>query len=146
MITLHKTFYSTPAVQVGWYDADETIFLLEILQQWTWEELVAGIEAMNAVSRALDRPTYGIFVPHRFADAIPKGETMFRELGRLMTHDYAHEQLTFLVGTSDLARVVLRTTARAYNLGHVFAKYRFVASLDDALAEIEQHRGSAQEG
>lgn len=142
-LTVYEVVNETEVFRLSWYNSEKNIFVLEIKQQWRWEDAIisAKISNENVVSQA-PNPVYTVYYYRmKTIPLIPKGLSL-ANMRKLIEIDLANEQLVIFVHFDSMLSSLVRVVSKAYTLRYVFQKYRFVNTFPDALAEIQKHQQS----
>lgn len=129
-------------LRIGWYDPEQTILVLQVLDRWTWEDAVHSIvDVLNPLIVAkAPQPVYTIITHDRVARFAPKGGNAIAALRRILQTDPPNEVLAVFVRQTDVIRSFMNAIVRVYRLANKDAKHRFVNSFEEALAEIAAHK------
>lgn len=142
MITDSLEIGTTSATRIYWYDETKTILIHDALKHWAWEDAYESLSIVNQTIRAHEKPMYTIHWLHPASAAMPKGSSL-ANLRRLMMEDPPNEQLVIILGASMMVETFIKTISKAYKMMGLLPKYRYVKTLPDALAIIEEHRQRA---
>lgn len=132
-------------LRIGWYDPEQTILVLQVLDRWTWEEATVSIvNVMNPLIVAkAPQPVYTIITHDRYARFAPRGGNALSALRQMMQTDPPNEVLAIFVRQSDVIRTFLDVIVRLYKTANKTAKHRFVETFEDALAQVAEHKAQA---
>ena len=125
---------------IRWHDADQTILILAVGQDWTWTDAHRALEEVNHTVKAAGRDVYVIIHFLSGQIELPKGKGAMANVRYLLSEDPSEEQLTIYVGRSRFLQSLLNMATRVFALSSALEKLRFVTTLDEALAEIAAHR------
>lgn len=132
--------YEAQNVLISYYDQTQHIICVKVTGQWTWEDAHHAISQVNEVIKTNpDRDFYTIYQFMERVSIVPKGSA-FANLRSLAVVDLDNEQLLLFVGISALLKKFLDIVGRVYGLRQVLEKYRFVNTMDEALAMIRAHQ------
>lgn len=127
--------------RIYWHDSDRSILIADITDRWTWPDAVKCIEKLNEVVReAMPRPVYIVYQFAAGLSMIPQEGSALSSIRRMLLVDNANEQLIIMVGSSTFLRVLIEIAAQLSGPRSPIAKYRFLATQDAALAEIQAHK------
>lgn len=144
MISLAEVVYESVKrhYRIGWYDSEQTIIVLQVLDRWTWEDAVHGIaHALNPIIVAkAPQPVYSIVVHEQFGYFVPRQGNALSAIRYIMQSDPPNDVLSLFVRQSDAIHIIMNVLARVYRLGGKSLKYRHVNSFEEALAEIAAHK------
>lgn len=135
---------STSVYRLFWVDNAKTILCLELRARWSWDEMTAAIGAVNGtLAQRTGISTYSIahFLPG--VNVLPSGPAISK-IGQLVRNDPLHEELAIFVRSQGLLYDFITLASRMYGLQRIFARYRFVNTMDEALALIAEHRASLE--
>lgn len=127
-------------LRLGWYDDDQTILMLEVSNYWTWTEAEILVSTINETILATEKKIYTIYLFSPEYNVVPRGKGGFGSLRRMMRVDPPNEQLLILVGSNLFLKRLIEIVSEI-GLRAAFDKYRFVVSLDEAIAAIAEHQG-----
>ncbi|MDW8298476.1 MAG: hypothetical protein RML95_03975 [Anaerolineae bacterium] len=129
-------------LRIGWYDPEQTILVLQVLDRWTWADAVLSIAGVldPTITAKAPQPVYTIITHDRYARFLPKGGNPLAALRRILQTDSPNEALVVFVRQADVIRSFLGAVIRVYKFTNADAKYRFVESFEQALAEIAAHK------
>ncbi|MCE7948573.1 MAG: hypothetical protein DYG88_14205 [Chloroflexi bacterium CFX4] len=147
MLLLAEPIWESSNMRVGWYDAEQTILVLEVLERWTWGDAVQSIvHVMNpAIVRKAPQPVYSIFVHDRLAKFAPKGGNALQAMRQILQTDPPNEVLAIFVRQTDVIRNFVDVAIRIYRLTNKEPKHRFTNTLEEALAIVAAHKNAAQQ-
>jgi hypothetical protein len=135
-----RLIYQQSYATVHWYNASETVLLTQLALTYTWDEVNVLLGIINSELGSKDHPTYSIIC---FADdassILPKGFNL-RSILELVKADPSHEELTFFVGNYGMLKTFIDLIPRIYGIQNVIIKYRFAATLEEAVDEISRHQ------
>jgi hypothetical protein len=118
--------------------------MTEITDRWTWPDAMKCIEKMNEViAAAMPRPVYVVYHFAPGLSMIPQEGSALSSIRRMMLVDNANEQLIIMIGSGTFLRVLIEIAAQLSGSHSPIAKYRFIATLDAALAEIQAHKAKS---
>lgn len=130
--------------RLSWYTKDHSIILLEIFDAWTWDDAMRFIPNLNKLIEAQTHPVYSLYYYHvSHASLFPKGFAGTSNLRRLVEMDPPNEALVIFIRQDMLTRQFISIVTRTFRLNR--SKYRFVATLEDALALVEKHISNQQD-
>ncbi|GAB4515954.1 MAG: hypothetical protein OHK0046_20260 [Anaerolineae bacterium] len=128
------------------YWHDETILVVEVRDQWTWDDVTLWTQALKRMIRSVEHPVYVVI--HFMNDAaavMPRSTSVFSNLKYMMlSAALPQERMVVMVNPNKLMRGFMSILARAYDLQRVFDKYTFTATFDEALVRIQHAK--AHEG
>lgn len=140
MLDVHEILRDTKISRVSWLSGDKDIIVMEIKQQWDWEEAIIAVETINHAVMAQPNPVYTVYIYQmRHTPLFPTGVKL-GNLRRLIEIDPPNEQLVIFVRTDGLMRRFIGILSKTYGLRHILHKYHFVATWDEARAVIDKHR------
>ncbi len=143
LLTVDQVLQEGKCYRVSWYDTAHTIMLMEIFGPWTWEDAFASVPKINEWVAAETHPVYTVFYYHLTSTSLfPRGANGLTNIRKLVEIDPPNEQLVFFVRQDSLTRQFMNIVSKTYGFRHFLKKYRFLSSLDEALAQIEQHKAA----
>jgi hypothetical protein len=130
--------------RISWYDDAQTILYFEVLGAWTWDEVSTPFNYINQdVLAKRSTPTYVIthFAPKTNVLPYGHGSSALNTLRNLVSQNYDSEQLNISVAAGAFVETLVQLVRRMnIPLQAVMGKYRFVATLDEALQIIAAHK------
>lgn len=138
--TYYHEFLTLSVLRAGWLDADQTISLIHVYGRWTWLEAHQCLRTHTDEQLLINHPIYSIFLFEKGAAMIPAGPNALRQLQALMAYDVPQERLVCIVGQSGIFARFMTTAGHIYGLQQIIGKYRFLNTLLEALALIEQDK------
>jgi hypothetical protein len=124
---------------IYWQDAERTILVLDVTDQWDWVQAYAALTSFNETLYATHYPTYSLLIFRTGMSIVPK-EITLPNVRDLMAMNPPLEQLVILVGAGMFIQSMAETVTKMYGLRAIFARYRFVKTIDEALKLIEAHK------
>ena len=121
-----------------WYNEEKTIILVRSLERsWGWDEATEAIHDQIALAESVDHPVNIIF---HFEErpAMPV-EGALKTLEKLMSMRAKNEALSVFVNINVIFKTLLNNAGKIYRFGDLLAMYRFVDTIEEALAEIEKY-------
>ncbi|MDX2077985.1 MAG: hypothetical protein SFZ02_16265 [bacterium] len=126
--------------RIGWLDAGRKIAVLEILGPWKWDEALDIIPFLNEQVASVGHPVYTIYEYNgKHMAFLPRGGGILN-IRRLVEIDPPNEQLVIFIKQDSLTLNFVNIVFKVYGLRQIVQKYRFVATWEEAMAQIEQHR------
>lgn len=125
---------------IRWYDDAESILMVEIARNWTWEEAHEVVGIVNETLFAADHNVATVYHLANGVRALPRGGAALPNLRRLMLVDPPNEELIVFIGGGTLLRSFMGVVGKTYGLRAIVSKHRFVATLDEALQKVADHR------
>lgn len=147
MLLLAESFWESSNIRIGWYDPDQTILVLEVLDRWTWNDAVQSIvHVMNpAIVQKAPQPIYSIFVHDRLAKFAPQGGNALQAMRQILQTDPPNEALAIFVRQTDVIRSFVDVAIRVYRLANKEPKHRFTNTFEEALATVAAHKNTVQQ-
>lgn len=140
LLDVTEILHDSPITRVSWLSGDKDIIVMEIKQQWDWQEAITAVEIINKAVMAQPNPVYTVYIYQmRHTPLFPTGVKL-GNLRRLIEIDPPNEQLVIFVRTDGLMRRFIGILSKTYGLRHILQKYHFVATWDEAQALINKHR------
>lgn len=129
-------------LRIGWYDAEQTVLVLQVLDRWTWEDAVQSIVyVLNPLIVAkAPQPVYTIITHEHFAKFAPRGGNAISALRQILQTDPPNEVLAIFVRQTEVIRSFMDVIVRIYRVASKEAKHRFVNTFEEALAEVAAHK------
>jgi hypothetical protein len=129
-------------LRIGWYDAEQSILVLQVLGRWTWEDAVHSIvRVLNPIIAAkAPQPIYTIISHDRFVKFMPRGGNAISALRQVLQTDPPNEVLAIFIRQTDVIRSLLEAVVRISRFADKRDKYRFVNTFDEALACVAAHK------
>jgi hypothetical protein len=120
---------------LSWKDAEETIVLFEPADPWEWEDY---FEVAQQAQEWIREKGYVVDTIYQLPGRIrlPGGSILSR-LREVYATDPENSGMVVVIGASHLIETFVGVITAA--MGGA-SRFRFVSSMDDALAEIEQAR------
>ncbi|HRF95909.1 MAG TPA: hypothetical protein PLZ51_11970, partial [Aggregatilineales bacterium] len=142
MRPLYELLREDKNYRIGWFDAGRTIAVLEIRGPWIWDEAFDIIPYLNKQVASVGHPVYTIYEYNSKSMAfLPRGGSILN-IRRLVEIDPPNEQLVVFVKHDSLTRSFVNIIFKVYGLRQIVHKYRFVATWEEAMTQIDQHRAS----
>jgi hypothetical protein len=126
---------------VRWYDAEHTILVVDILERWTWDDAYEVINCLTAALEASERDVYTIFHFTRRGLMMPRSYALPNI--RKFLVESPNEKLIIFINSGGLLKSLLEILHRTFDVKVIFNKFRFVASMEAALAAIAEHKSNA---
>lgn len=140
LLDVTEILHDSPITRVSWLSGDKDIIVMEIKQQWDWQEAITAVEIINKAVMAQPNPVYTVYIYQmRHTPLFPTGVKL-GNLRRLIEIDPPNEQLVIFVRTDGLMRRFIGILSKTYGLRHILHKYHFVSNWDEAQALINKHR------
>jgi hypothetical protein len=129
-------------LRIGWYDAEQSILVLQVLGRWTWEDAFHSIvRVLNPIIAAkAPQPVYTVISHERFVKFVPRGGDAIRVLRQVLQTDPPNEVLAIFIRQTDVIRSLLEAVVRISRFASKQDKYRFVNTFEEALACIAAHK------
>lgn len=141
MLNVHEILRDTDISRVSWASADKGVIVMEIKQQWNWEEAIIAVETINtAVLTQQPHSVYTVYIYQMRHTPLFSTGVKLTNLRRLIEMDPPNEQLVIFVRTDGLMRRFIGILSKTYGLRHILKKYHFVATWEEAIATIDNHR------
>lgn len=142
LLIVDEVIAETDVTRVSWYDSQKTIAVLEIKQQWRWEDAYPSVSKLNEIVMAQPHPVYTIYYYQMAKTPLfPKGVHL-ANLRKLVEINPPNEQLVIFIRSDKLLYNLIMIVSKTYGLRHIFQKYRFLNAWQDALAEIQKHQSA----
>lgn len=127
--------------RIYWYDVEKTIIVLEITRKWTWDEAVDALVFTNKiVAENQDRPMFPVLHFNPGLSMIPEGFSL-EKLRQLIKMNTPSEKLVLISSEENtVLRMIVTTVTRLYGLNHIFEKYRFTDTFEEALQLIADYK------
>jgi len=126
---------------VEWHSSDKKICVITVLEDnWDWEIAVEAIQKQVELCETVEHPVHVVF-HFKVRSNIPR-QGAFQNLPRLMKYRAPNEDLGIFVGFNAMLSMLLQTAGKIYGLRELVAKYRFVDTMQEALAEIERYEAA----
>ncbi|MDW8298477.1 MAG: hypothetical protein RML95_03980 [Anaerolineae bacterium] len=131
--------------RIGWYDPEQTIVVLQVLDRWTWDDAIHGVaHALNPIITAkAPQPVYSIIVHEHYGHFVPRGGNPLGVIRYLLQTDPPNDVLSLYVRQSDIIHSLLNVLLRVHKLTNRAFKYRHVETFEQALAAIAAHKAQA---
>lgn len=121
-----------------WYNDEKTIILVESTDaDWTWQDMQEAVEEQVTLTETVEHPVHIIF-HFMVRPNIPRSGA-FQNLPRLMEYRAKNEDLGVFVGFNMLLGTLLKAVGKVYGLRNLVDTYRFVDTMEEALAEIANY-------
>lgn len=121
-----------------WYNEEKTILVLTaLLADWTWEEATEAIETQVKLAETVEHPVH-IVLYFKERPNVPVSGA-FQHLQKLMQLKAKNEELSIFININNMLTTLLKTIGKIYKLRDLVADYRFVATMEEALEEIEKY-------
>ncbi|MBZ0287377.1 MAG: hypothetical protein K8I30_07170 [Anaerolineae bacterium] len=127
-------------IVLSWYDPEKTILLCEVKERWSWDEALAVINQMNDWCSTVQHGVYSVYHFQRNAALLPQGKTAIADVRRLINTEHPNDQLILFVGASSLVTTLVNIAGQVYGMRKIVSRFRFVQTMDEALAAIAQHK------
>lgn len=108
-------------------------------KNWTWEDAYNVAIDKRAMLDSVQHPVY-VVIDLTESGALPRGIALPNLRHLLQTNDPEKQLLTFYVATSKALETFLNMAEKIFRLQHIFERYRFVHTFEQALREIKQHQ------
>lgn len=141
-VNIHQVIIETPLYRVGWIDAEQTIVLMEALQRWRWNDAETAIHHLRIAQRTVTYPVYTIVQYASGVSMLPADTGVIRRFKSVLDNRVSHERFMVIIGQHGLMRNLLAILDRVYALQQVTRYFRYVPTLEAALAMIEQDKKS----
>lgn len=139
---MHTMLFESYNYQLGWYDAQQTIFYLDVFAPWTWDDVYVLVGDMLGVLETTTHDFYSVQWFHDGGERLPHGITL-PHIKRILGANYPHEQLLILAGVPRWRPVVTIASQATRIIGmQDLNKFRFVDTVEEALAMIEEHKSN----
>ncbi|MCA9914427.1 MAG: hypothetical protein KC496_13825 [Anaerolineae bacterium] len=128
--------------QMGWYDEQQTILYLDVFAPWTWNEMYLLVGDMLGILGNTHYDFYTVQWFHDGGERLPNGITL-PHVKRIMTINYPHEQLLIMAGVPRW-KPYMEIASRAMRIAGMqdADKFRFVDTVQEALALVEEHKSN----
>ncbi len=126
--------------KVSWYDAEKTIVLAHITKRWDWEEASKVMRMVDEQFVNLDHDAFAVYLFERGTNILPEGKSTLLKMREHLLTDPEKQRLVIIVNSGSVVETVLNMALTAYRLSATKSKYRFVRTMNEALAEIKQYR------
>jgi len=126
-------------VTFDWYNEARTILLIEIDPDgWTWEDAYSIVKQQVEMIKGVSHTVHTICL-FKSPPRIVHSPNIFANLRKIMTTRASNQGLMIYVGTNRMFNDVMGTAGRLAGLRKLLHKYRFVITLEQALAEIKAY-------
>jgi hypothetical protein len=140
MIELHTVLIETSSYRLGWYDAERTIIVGDIVQGWGWDDVRTLCMCIADEARKLDYDFVTVWYFRGMTVMWPRGTDTIVNLRQVLKIDPPNERLVYFVGQTNLLQQLMNLLSKSYGLSHIAVKYRFVASFEAVLRELEAEK------
>jgi hypothetical protein len=140
--THHLILWEGTNARLAWINPEHSIALFEVWGPWSWDDAFAAVYALNAAQQVGAGPYFTIMHYMNNSAVLPSGRNVIQNLRELMLQDVPQDRLVIFVSQSALLTKFLSVVTQIYGLGHIFRKYRFVPTLDEAFALIRHDQES----
>ena len=136
--------YSTSIYRIYWYDAEQTILILDIYERWSWEGIPKMTQMFNEViaEQAKAKKVYAVGMLSMNGSIIPQNMTSISQILQLIKQDPSDEELSFFVLRYSLLYQLIKLTIDLYKNRTSHNKYIIVETLENAIQIIEEHKMS----
>lgn len=141
--TLYCILWEGKNARLSWIDPEHSTALFEVWGYWSWDDALAAVKSLNTAQQVASKPYYTILHYKNNSLVIPSGRNIIQHLRELMLQDVPDDRLIIFVSISPQLTKMLSIVTRIYGLAHIFRKYRFVPTLDEAFALIRLDQESA---
>ncbi len=131
--------YESDIYDIYWYDAPKTILVLNAKATWDWSHAHKAFRHFNQIMGGRGGQTYAIIHVESVARILPPSKTIATHVRQLFAEDPSHEELTIYVGVAYYLQRFMSILLNAFAIPSE-SKYRFVRSMDCAMAVIAEHR------
>ncbi len=126
--------------KVTWYDSEKTIVLAHITKRWNWDEASKVMFKVDEQFVNLDHDGFAVYLFERGTNILPEGKSTLLKMREHLLTDPEKQRLVIIVNSGSVVETVLNMALTAYRLSATKSKYRFVRTMNEALAEIKQYR------
>jgi hypothetical protein len=128
-------------VQFSWHNAEQTILLIQVGgQAQSWDELAEIIVTQQQWLDSITHLAHTVFDLRRVSSRVPRGNALL-SVKKLMDYSHPNEDLTVLLSKHVILRPLIEIVDRAYRMSHLTSRYRYVDTMEQALAAIERYEG-----
>lgn len=142
LLNVYEVLHETNIVRVSWLSDQRDIALMEIKQQWNWQEAIVAVEIINKAVMAQSHPVYTVYIYQMKNTPLFPTDIKLTNLRRLIEIDPPNEQLVIFVRADGLLRRFVYILSKTYGLRYILKKYQFVDTWEQALALIQHHRAT----
>jgi len=125
-------------INCDWFDDEQTILLVQALAPWDWNDVEQALAEQLQHIRSVTHNVYSIY-DLTLSPALPNGLVIPR-LKHVASDRLDNQRLTIYVGMGFLQQQMMDLTRNAFHLDALFANFRFVRTLDEALRVIDAHK------
>lgn len=120
-------------MRVYWYDAEKTILIRELQDNWEWDEYQLGVLLMRQMIKEVSHDIF-VIIDGQNVRTIPKDAIHhFQAANRYLP---SHVKVRVLISTNRLAHEIYSILKRISTAD--FENFYFVASMDEALLKIAE--------
>lgn len=128
--------------KIYWHDDEQTILVGEVYGGWTWSTAYEGLKKLNETlgKRAVETSVYSIINFQVGSQMLPSSGSILTNLRNLLKDDPQHEQMTLYVIQTGFLYNMMQIVGKLYGIRHWTEHHRFVTSMEDAMALINEHK------
>jgi hypothetical protein len=123
---------------IQWHDTAKTILIVRSHKGATWDDAFAAVADQMAHIASVKHHVYTIYDLAE-TPTIPSGLPL-KNLKRVIHERQPNQALTIYVGVNNFLHRLMMLAQDIFQLDAIFKTYHFVATIDEALHIIEQHR------
>jgi len=128
--------------KISWYNPEKTILLCDVRERWQWDEARTVIKSMNDHCSTVNHGVYSVFNFHEHTSLMPQGGGAIPNLRALIDTGHPNDELIIFVGISNLITTFISIAGQVYGMRNLLSKFRFVPTMEEAMAEIQKHQAS----
>lgn len=125
------------AVQIYWYDPEQTIIVYEFDGTWTWEDCYVVVDEKDQMLASIEHPVSVIIYARNPSLKIP--ERALCNLRNLVSITRPKETMFVMVGIPPMLRSLFDTLARVYRF-EILKECVYTDTLEQALVVINARR------
>lgn len=126
---------------IYWYDDEQTILIMDVRNDdWEWKYTLQALREFFAEAETVTHPIYTVTIFRYTPPNSPPDGGLFEQVRDVMRQRPDHEVLTIFVGANSFYAAVLNVVRRMFGFRRLLGQFRFEATLEAALAEIDAEK------